>query len=365
METAVIAKNARRIRHGLDLTQERIARKAGISIPTYSKIESGRTIPRMNTLYKVASAMGIGVQELLSPVRDLKVVRFRAQKKMKKRDQVLARTARWLDDFNYLLDAENSDVKYTLSGIPSESEGIVPESKPRDVARMARKKMGLDQEEPIHDITGLLASNGIKILTYPLASEGFFGMSIGESDGGPAIVVNVWDRIPVERWIFSTAHELGHLILHLDAYDINVAEEDKQEEKEANIFSSYFLMPQEGFEKEWEEACGLAFWDRVFKVKRIYHVSYKTVIYRLIDRGTLAKDIWPKVTSSLNRKCRVRISKNFEPEKLQEPDFKADWLDRLVRIALEKSIITKSRASEILDIPLQEMRSRVNSWVET
>jgi hypothetical protein len=34
-----------------------------------------------------------------------------------------------------------------------------------------------------------------------------------QSDGGPAVVVNVWGRLSVERWIFTAAHELGHLMI--------------------------------------------------------------------------------------------------------------------------------------------------------
>jgi len=66
----------------------------------------------------------------------------------------------------------------------------------------------------------------------------------------------------------------------------------------------------------------------------------------------------------LKNRCNTRISHDYEPDKLQESDFKADWLDRLVRTAFEKNMITKSRAGEILDISFEEMRARANSWAE-
>jgi len=364
MEAALIGKNAKRLRHSRDLTQAQVARKSGISVPTYSKIESGKVSPRMDTLFKVASAMGVGVHELLAQVRELKAVRFRAQRKLKRRDQVLAKAANWLDDFNYLLRKEDSKPKYTLSQIPAKLVKISTDEKPVKAARLARESMGLDAEEPIHDITGLFAANGIKVLTYTLASDAFFGMSIGESEGGPAIVVNVWDRIPVERWIFSVAHELGHLLLHLHAYDVEVIEEDEQQEKEANVFASEFLIPQDGFEKEWRETAGLSLWDRILKVKRIYHVSYKTILYRLVDLGVYKSDVWQKANIFLKKRYKQKITKAFEPEKLQEYDFVTDWLDRLVRLAYERKTISRSRASEILDISLDDMRQRANSWAE-
>jgi Zn-dependent peptidase ImmA (M78 family)/DNA-binding XRE family transcriptional regulator len=325
MDAALIAKNAKRLRHAKEMTQAQVARKSGISTPTYSKIESGTGSPRVDTLYKVASGLGSSVHELLAQVRELKAVRFRAQKKLKRRDQVLAKTASWLDDFNYLLEQTKSDSAYTISDIPNELRKTAAPKRPLEAARLARKRMGLDSKEPVHDITGLFAANGIKVLTYTLKSDAFFGMSIGESEGGPAIVVNVWDRIPVERWIYSAAHELGHLLLHLSAYDVNVIEEDPQQEKEANRFASEFLMPQEGFEREWDETAGLALWSRILKIKRIYHVSYKTVLFRLRELGVFSDDVWRQANILLKQLYpKNKITKSFEPEKLQEYDFVTD-----------------------------------------
>ena len=42
-------------------------------------------------------------------------------------------------------------------------------------------------------------------------------------------------------------------------------------------------MPEEAFNSEWHDTRGLPLVDRVFKVKRIYQVSYKTVLYRLSE----------------------------------------------------------------------------------
>jgi Zn-dependent peptidase ImmA (M78 family)/DNA-binding XRE family transcriptional regulator len=362
MDAALIAKNAKRLRHGREMTQAQVAKKSGVSVPTYSKIESGTASPRMDTLYRVASALGASIHELFAQVRELKSVRFRAQKKLKRRYQVLAKAANWLDDFNYLLKEAESDSRYTLSDIPSKLQKISAGERPIKAAKLAREKMGLDAEEPIHDITGLFAANGIKVLTYTLKSDAFFGMSIGESEGGPAIVVNVWDRIPVERWIFSAAHELGHLLLHMNAYDVEVIEEDEQQENEANAFASEFLMPQKKFNKEWKETRGLPTWQRILKVKRIFHVSDKTVLWRLLELGVFTKDIWRERNRFLKQVYKTRNPSKYEPEPLRSYDFVTDWLDRLVRTAIENEKITLNRASEILGLSLREIRQRASGW---
>jgi Zn-dependent peptidase ImmA (M78 family)/DNA-binding XRE family transcriptional regulator len=364
MNTAVISKNTKRVRHERGLTQLDVAKKADISLPAFSKIESGKSSPRMDTLYKIAGAMGVGVQELLSPVRELSAVRFRAQKKLKRRDHILARVSKWLEDFNYLLGEQKQKAAYTLAGLPEELRGVPQKRRPVQAAELVRERMGLSAKEPIHDITGLLAANGIKVLPYELASDGFFGMSVGQADGGPAIVVNVWDRIPVERWIFSAAHELGHLVMHLDAYNVDIVAEDEKQEQEANQFASHFLMPQKGFDQEWQETYGLGPWDRILKVKRIFHVSYKAVIFRLIEQGVLKKTVWSQIPSILKQKYPGKESKSFEPDGLKQSDFVTDWLERLVRVGVEKEQITQSRAGEILDVPLPEMRKRIASWAE-
>lgn len=59
-------KNLVKIRKEKGLTQEGLARKADISFHTLVKIESGGIKnPRIETVIKLAKALGIGVEELL------------------------------------------------------------------------------------------------------------------------------------------------------------------------------------------------------------------------------------------------------------------------------------------------------------
>jgi hypothetical protein len=46
-------------------------------------------------------------------------------------------------------------------------------------------------------------------------------------------------------------------------------------------------IPDEAFRKEWNKAAGLALVDRVFKVKRIFRVSYKAILGRLLQYGAV------------------------------------------------------------------------------
>ena len=382
MEQNIIGSNLRRIREAKGWSQDKAAELSGISRPAYRNIETGASTPKVSTLQSIADGLGVKLQDLITPVRTLENVRFRALKRMNSREQILNEVARWLDDFNYLenllQNKENYRFEDLVHRLSSVQAGV---ERAKRAAELAREELDLHEKEPIRDIAGLLESSGIKLYPISLASDGFFGLSVSELDGGPAVAVNVWERISVERWIFSAAHELGHLLLHLDAYNVNESQEDDSQETEANIFASYFLMPQRAFESEWEETYGLAFVDRVLKVKRIFQVSYKTVLYRLAERD--GGSVWGKFQAAYKSRTGKTLKIMDEPEALpphsfhqsmsevlrsQEPDslsasdFIEDRLSRLVRLAIESDKITLSRGAEILRLDLEAMRERVFSW---
>lgn len=382
MDTKIIGANLRRIREAKGLTQSEVADLAGISRVAYRNIESGSSTPKVSTLQNIASGVEVKLQDLFIPVRTLKNVRFRASKKMNSRESILAAVVRWLDDFNaleeLLKDSKNYRFKTLTKKLSSMPKGG---DRAKNAAKQARKELKLNETETIHDIAGLLESCGIKVYPLNLVSDGFFGLSVAEVDGGPAVIVNVWERISVERRIFSAAHELGHLLLHLDTYKVEENIEDDNQEDEANIFASHFLMPEEAFNSEWDDTSGLPFVNRVLKVKRIFQVSYKTVLYRLSE--SVGNSIWGKFQSAYKLRTGKILSIKDEPEALtsdkflqspevlrsQEPDslspshFIEDRLSRLVRDAIEKDEITMSRGAEILRIDIEDMRDIVSSWV--
>ncbi len=366
MDLNVLARNVRRFRTARHLSQPALANAAGLSLPAIKNLETARNEPRMNTVQAIARALDVRLQELFLPVRELRTVRFRSSKRMQNRENILADIARRLDDFNYL-------------------EGILSERRPfllKDVrkscsrknvvkaARLCREALELSETAPIHDICGLLEHGGIKVFPIPMASDGFFGLSLDEEDGGPAIVVNIWERVSVERRIFSAAHELGHLMLHLGAFDVRKIEEDGAEEAEANAFAGHFLMPDEGFRGEWNDASGLHWVDRVLKVKRIFRVSYKTVLARLQEHGVADKSVWVEFNVAYQRRFNRKLAFKEEPLGLDpaEPfgmqrfDFYEDRFSRLTRRAVEKDKVSLSRGAELLRISIGDMQELLSNW---
>lgn len=381
----LLAPNLRRLRAHRGLTQEEVARAVGISRVAYRDLEAGQVQnPKSSTLLNLAKAYQVGIEELLRPAPALKQVRFRSTKQMKNREVILADVDQWLRDFNEVVELLDEEVDFGLSSLePLMDIGAdVQEPRAKGAAVLARELLGIKEKEPIRDICGLLESAGVKVYPIQVQTDAFFGLSIGVADGGPAIVVNTWDKISVERWIFSAAHELGHLLLHLGAYDVDQDVENSEEEREADSFAAQFLMPDAAFNHEWHDAMGLGLVDRVIKVKRIFRVSYKTVLYRLdqIARTKLGwqpKDsVFIKFQAQYKRQHGHGLVKAEEPEalaaeafKTREPDhllpsdFSEGRLRTLVRMAVEKNLISLGRGAEILRVPLVEMRDLAASWV--
>lgn len=124
---------------------------------------------------------------------------------MQARDQLLADVARRLADYEELESLLDNRLPYRVGSIPVPPAGTP--GRARKAAEAIRQAFGLGDNDAIRDICGLLESEGIKLIRLRVASDAFFGLSVADGDGGPAIVVNTWERISVERWIFTAAIE--------------------------------------------------------------------------------------------------------------------------------------------------------------
>jgi transcriptional regulator with XRE-family HTH domain len=66
-----LALNIRQLRQSRGLSQEQLARLSGVPRPTWSNLESGAANPTVAVLAKVAAALQVPVEELISPPKAL------------------------------------------------------------------------------------------------------------------------------------------------------------------------------------------------------------------------------------------------------------------------------------------------------
>ena len=373
--------NIQRYRVAKGMSIKEISNKTRLSVKQYENIESGKSMLTNEKLNAISKALKVSAPKLTYYDSNLQSVRIRSNHKLKDRKEIILEVEHWLNEYNYvenlLKDHQSNPLKEIAKQVKHGEKNI------SKIAMLTREVFGLSKSEPISNIGGILESNGIKVDEYVVKSHDFFGLSISPEDGGPAIVVNTWKQIPIERWIFTAVHELGHLVLHQSDFNINEIKEGKLHESEANAFATEFLMPEPSFSNFWKEFRGMSFVERVLTVKHIYRVSYKSVLYRYATLNPNSKNVWVRFKSDYKKmfeKSKFRkleaiesaadeftaslpeVNVRYEPESLSRADFKCCRFVSLVRTALEEHKISFGRAAEILQISRQELSDLANTW---
>lgn len=65
-ELSTIAKNIKKYRDELGISQDKLSKMADVTLHTIAKIETGSTPdPRVETLRKIANALGVSVDDLI------------------------------------------------------------------------------------------------------------------------------------------------------------------------------------------------------------------------------------------------------------------------------------------------------------
>ncbi|MDR1872747.1 MAG: ImmA/IrrE family metallo-endopeptidase [Deltaproteobacteria bacterium] len=373
-----IASNVIRLRRAKRLSQKQLAQKAGISLTKLTNLEKAASEPSYRTVQEVAEALEEKMIVVLRPVRPLVSVRFRALKKIDRlqylhfaKENLLAKVSNWLDEYCFLEDLLDDKMEFNLSYDLNEKNCSDPLTM-ITLAKDSRERLNLTPDEPINNIAGLIEEAGVKIGFFNAPIESLFGFSVGREDGGPAIIINMWDKIPWERRIFTTAHELALIIFRFASLDH--IEENDNEEKMANVFASHFLMPNTAFVKAWNNAPSKKLFPRVFFVKQIFRVSYKTVLSRLIDnklfdwfdkRPNGDNNVYSQFKNKYSDIYNRQLANVEEPEPLvyeKDPlkpnhfvDFHADRFLNLTIDAVKKDEISFPRGAEILELDLNTM----------
>lgn len=74
-----VAKNLKICRANARLTQEQVAERAGISVPFYANMESGKRLMRIETLVALAAVLGVSTDHiLLGEIEDIHIKNINA-----------------------------------------------------------------------------------------------------------------------------------------------------------------------------------------------------------------------------------------------------------------------------------------------
>ena len=206
-----------------------------------------------------------------------------------------------------------------FKGINVDIDNLIDDPEKTALTLRAEWKLGM---LPIKNMIGVLESHGIAVFRLPLEVKEVDAFSFYH-DGRPIIFLNTF-KSP-ERQRFDAAHELGHIILHSD--DVNVLQNMKEKENQADRFAASFLMPKDLFISNAPNNLSL---QNMIHYKHYWKVSLVALNYNLHKLGLLSE--WKY------RANTIEFSKNgyynSEPESVERDE--PILLNKIIDILLKK-----------------------------
>lgn len=192
------------------------------------------------------------------------------------RDRADAYAEHVFDLVNYL----EQQVTLPLLDIPQ----LTPSSTSRiETERIAEevRKLWKVPDGPIANVVRLLEAHGVIVVRLDSGGSKLDAFSRWFAERP---LVLLWaDKGDKARSRFDAAHELGHLVMHSDPDPL-----DREQERQANMFASAFLMPAKQIGPYLpRRAPNLGDWPTVLDWRRHWGVSAKALLYRARELGAL------------------------------------------------------------------------------
>ena len=367
----ILARNIRRRRQILGLDQGQMADRIGVSRITFSKYENGKATITDDVFYRLSRIFGISPAALLESPDRQSAPLFRhkkvySQQERASLDQMILDAERKFEDYAELESFANEKIE--SSELISLQRHVASTEEARAFGTEVRACLFRQGYDNVRRFGEALEANGVKFLSFafPLSSE--FGFSLKLPDGSCGIAVNNGEAVPGERQLFTLCHEVGHLLMHHQDGDADDASEaKKRREKEANAFAAGMLIPTAEFNSAWDNTEGRLWFDRILAVKRIFTVSYLTVIYCLEERyrATSGKKTVPPYRNWFKENYVRRFGRTLPAHEEACPaDIRIESARfvRLARRAFVAGDITMPRLAELIGKTLLETRALVNEW---
>lgn len=265
----------RQVRELRGYTQTELARRVGVQQSTIAQIESGLLVPSEDTLNGLALQTGFPASFFMQPPAPqfpLGSLMFRALRSTSARDRAQARRygeavyEAAIKLAEHVTEAHPVKLPHLKDAVPSVR-----------AAEVTRVSMGIPRDDPISHVINSIERAGVLVLALPVAlkKRDAFSVWMTTKDGGRRAVVAIGQGVPGDRLRFSTAHELGHIVMHT-----NIQKGFVDLEREANRFAAELLMPHAAMRVEMRSPITLA---SLAPLKARWGVSVQALIIRAHD----------------------------------------------------------------------------------
>lgn len=174
---------------------------------------------------------------------------------------------------------------------------------PAKIARTVRAEMNIPPG-PVFNLTQTLERNGCIVVGHDFESRYLDGFS--QRAKYPPSYIHMNNALPPDRWRWTLAHELGHLVMHFD-----LMESPRVAEEQANKFAAEFLTPAHEI---GSQLANLTF-QKLSGLKMQWMVS----IQALITRAHQLSAITPRQYQSMFTQLSKAGYRTREPAALDPP----------------------------------------------
>ena len=219
---------------------------------------------------------------------------------------------------------------------------------PVTAARLARSALGLSPDGPIKNLVGTLERAGLIVVALPLRIQGLDAFSVWPGHQSKPPLIALLETTEGDRQRFSTAHEVGELVLHHPPTGTVTAMEH-----EANVFAAELLLPADSIGDELVPPVTLG---SLAELKLRWGVSMQALIRRARDLNSITERQYRYLFEQLS----TRGWKTQEPENLRIPAERPRALAKMVELLYGKDVDLSRLANE-LSRPEQFVRTMLEA----
>jgi Zn-dependent peptidase ImmA (M78 family)/transcriptional regulator with XRE-family HTH domain len=287
-------------RDARELTQSDLATKTGMTQAFISKLEHGLiTQPGEEAVRQISNILGFPSAFFFQRERAIGFPHFHYRKRAKLGAKPLARIGAVINirrqHIAKLMQSYEASIQHPIPQIDLDESGLTPEV----VAQRMRAYWTLPTG-PIRSIVELIEAAGGIVVNARFGTNLLDGLSFRSEGMPPLFFMN--SEMPGDRYRFSLAHELGHMIMH------TLPDDDEKMELEAHRFAAEFLMPAAEI-KPYLVPTKLSGMGRV---KAYWKVSIKALIRRASDLNLITASQYKSLSIQYNK-----VFKGVEPIQIE------------------------------------------------
>jgi len=332
------------------LTQKELALKAVVTQPQIARVEAGiEQSASDEVLDRIAKALNFPMSFLTSNENRLgfgsSSVFYRKKSSLTaaNRKQIEGVTNLTRIAIKKTLAAVDIQARLKLPKMDLDEEGCTP----KQVAERVRASW-LIPDGAIQNLTVLVESAGVIIVESDFGTNGIDGTSIWVAETPPFVFLN--KNLPPDRYRFTLAHEVGHLIMH------DMPRESMEDE--ADEFASELLMQTSEFKASTFQFGSKPTLRQLAQIKPYWKVSIASMIMKLHQLNQISDSQKKSFFIMMNNaKIRMNEPQGFEKETPL-------LLKKIISASIKENGFSENQIKDFLKLPIDVTMQLFGSFLQ-